>query len=131
MKRLSALYFSFLLLVACATDAVKPQDVISVACLPSDQYLIERCAEAVGDVYSVFQQRALEIVSDPSTPPDVKESIQRLDRELTPAVRTLVQTSNAYVLLRDAQAPAAETKRADLEGQLSAVRPKVQSLPKL
>jgi hypothetical protein len=131
MKRLSVVYFSFLLLVACATDSVKPQDVISVACSPSDAYQIERCAEAVGDVYSVFQQRALEIVSDPSTPADVKESIQRLDRELTPAVRTLVQTSNAYVQLRDAQAPAAADKRVELQTQLSTVQPKVQSLPKL
>lgn len=131
MKHKLSILPLLLILAACATGAVKPQDVISVACKPSDSYLIERCAEAVGDVYSVFQQRALEIVSDPSTPADVKESIQRLDLELSPAVRTLLQTSNAYVLLRDAQAPEAPAKQAELESQLASVRPKVQSLPKL
>jgi hypothetical protein len=131
MKRIAVTYIAFLVLVGCVSGAVKPQDVISVACAPSDLYLIERCSEAVGDVYSIFQKRALEIVSDPATPLDVKESIQRLDRELTPAVRALVQTTNAYVLLRNAHAPAAEDTRAELEGQLATIQPKVQSLPKL
>jgi len=120
-----------LILVGCATGATKPQDVISLACAPSDQYLIERCAEAVGDVYSVFQRRALEVVSDPATPGEVRDAIQKLDRELTPAVRTLVQTSAAYVLLRETQAPAADAKRAELAVQLTSVQPKVQALPKL
>lgn len=120
-----------LMLAACSQLAVKPQDVIAAACTPSDAYLIERCAEAVGDVYSVFQQRAVEIVSDPSTPEDVRESIQKLDRELTPAVRTLIQTSNAYVLLRDAQSVGSDEKRAELAIQLASVRPKVQTLPQL
>lgn len=120
-----------LVMAGCVTGATKPQDVITTACAPSDQYLIERCAEAVGDVYGVFQTRALEIVSDPTTPADIKGTIQELDRELTPAVRTLVQTSAAYVLLREAQAPEAEAKRADLAVQLTSVRPKVQALPKL
>lgn len=118
-------------LQACATSATKPQDVISLACSPSDAYLIERCAEAVGDVYGVFQGRALEIVSDPTVPPDVKSAIQKLDRELTPAVRTLVQTSIAYIQLRAASAPEANAKRAELALQLANVQPKVQTLPKL
>jgi hypothetical protein len=118
------------LLAACATNATKPQDVISLACSPSDAYLIERCAEAVGDVYGVFQTRALEIVSDPVTPADVKLAIQKLDRELTPAVRTLAQTSLAYVQLRAASAPEAAAKRAELALQLAEVQPKVQTLPK-
>jgi len=120
-----------LILAGCVTGATKPQGVISLACAPSDQYLIERCAEAIGDVYSVFQRRALEVVSDPATPGEVRGAIQKLDRELTPAVRTLVQTSAAYVLLREAQAPAADAKRAELAVQLTSVQPKVQALPKL
>lgn len=120
-----------LILVGCATGATKPQDVISIACAPSDQYLIERCAEAVGDVYTVFQQHALEIVSDPTTPEDVRSTLQSLDRELTPAVRSLVQTSLAYVLLRDAQSPGVAAKEAELSEQLANVRPRVQTLPKL
>lgn len=119
------------LMAACTTNATKPQDVISLACAPSDQYVIERCAEAVGDVYSVFQARALEIVSDPAASMDVKKTIQKLDRELTPAVRTLVQTSSAYVQLRDSQSPEAAAKRAELASQIATVRPKVQTLPKL
>lgn len=118
-------------LLGCATGAIKPQDVISVACAPSDAYLIERCTEAVGDVYGVFQERALKIVSDPAAPADVKLAIQKLDRELTPAVRALVQTSLAYVTARDAQSPDAATKRAQLALQLAEVQPKVQTLPKL
>lgn len=118
-------------LQACATNATKPQDVISIACSPSDAYLIERCAEAVGDVYEVFQGRALEIVTDPVTPADVKLAIQKLDRELTPAVRTLLQTSIAYVQLRDLQDPNSAAKRAQLALQLADVQPKVQTLPKL
>lgn len=119
------------MLAGCVTGATKPQDVISLACAPSDQYLIERCAEAVGDVYAVFQARALDVVSDPATPGEVKGAIQKLDRELTPAIRTLVQTSAAYVLLREAQAPEAGAKRAELAVQLTSVQPKVQALPKL
>lgn len=130
MRKLLVLPF-ILILAACATGATKPQDVISLACAPSDQYLIERCAEAVGDVYRVYQTRALEIVSDPATPADVKGAIQKLDLELTPAVRTLIQTSTAYVLLREAQDTAAEAKRAELAVQLASVRPQVQALPKL
>jgi len=120
-----------LILTGCVTGATKPQDVISVACSPSDQYSIERCAEAVGDVYGVFQTRALEVVSDPATPTDIKSTIQKLDAELTPAVRTLVQTSAAYVLLREAQSPEAAAKQVELAVQLTSVRPKVQALPKL
>jgi hypothetical protein len=122
-------------LAACADNpanpTTKPQDVIAVACAPSDQYVIERCAEAVGDVYAVFQRRALEVVSDPALPGDVKRTIQSLDRELTPAVRVLVQTADAYVLLREASDPEAGAKRAELAVQLMTVKPKVQTLPQL
>lgn len=118
-------------LAGCTTNAIKPQDVIAVACSPSDAYLIERCVEAVGDVYGVFQGRALEIVSDPATPADVKLTVQKLDRELTPAVRLLVQTSTAYVQARDAQSPDTAAKRAQLAMQLADVQPRVQTLPKL
>lgn len=128
---LTALAVLALGLQGCTTNATKPQDVISLACSPSDAYLIERCAEAVGDVYSVFQGRALEIVSDPVTPADVKLAIQKLDRELTPAVRTLLQTSLAYVQMRDLQDPNAAAERAKLALQLADVQPKVQTLPKL
>lgn len=131
MRSLFAVLSICAVLSGCVTGATKPQDVIAVACSPSDAYLIERCTEAVGDVYSVFQERALKIVSDPATPADVKLAIQKLDRELTPAVRTLVQTSLAYVTARDAQSPDAATKRAELALRLAEVQPKVQSLPKL
>lgn len=131
MRRIFAVISTCAVLLGCATNATKPQDVISLACSPSDAYLIERCAEAVGDVYGVFQTRALEIVSDPATPADVKQAIQKLDRELTPAVRTLVQTSTAYVQLRTASAPETAAKRAELALQLADVQPKVQTLPKL
>ena len=125
MRKVALLPFLLVLLVGCVTNAPKPQDVISLACSPSDQYLIERCVEAVGDVYSVFQTRALEIVSDPATPADVKLAIQKLDRELTPAVRALVQTSTSYVLLRESQSPEAGARRAELAHQLAIVQPKV------
>jgi hypothetical protein len=119
------------MLQGCTTNAAKPQDVISLACSPSDAYLIERCAEAVGDVYGVFQERALNIVRDPATPSNVKSALQKLDIELTPAVRMLVQTSLAYIHLRDLQDPNAGAKRAELALQLADVQPKVQTLPKL
>lgn len=131
MKLKASIVPLLLILAGCVTGATKPQDVISLACAPSDQYLIERCAEAVGDVYGVFQARALEVVSDPATPGEIKGAIQKLDRELTPAIRMLVQTSAAYVLLREAQAPAADAKRVELAVQLANVQPKVQALPKL
>ncbi len=122
-----------IVLAGCAPnpDRVQPQDVIAVACQPSDAYLIERCAEAVGDVYETYQKRAYEIVSDPATPESVKAPIRRIDAELTPAVRTLVQTANAYVLARNASSTEAAQKRADLDIQLSHVKPRVQTLPKL
>lgn len=131
MRKLAILFPLMFLLTACVTGATKPQDVIAMACAPSDQYLIERCAEAVGDVYTVFQRRALEIVSDPATPEEIKGTLKSLDRELTPAVRTLVQTSAAYVLLREAQSPEAGAKQAELATQLATVQPRVQTLPKL
>jgi outer membrane PBP1 activator LpoA protein len=131
VRKLAILFPLLFLLTACVTGATKPQDVIATACAPSDQYLIERCAEAVGDVYMVFQKRALEIVSDPATPEEVKGTLKSLDRELTPAVRTLVQTSAAYVLLREAQSPDASAKQSELAAQLATVQPRVQTLPKL
>lgn len=131
MRKYAVLPLLLVLLGGCADLATKPQDVIAVACSPSDAYLIERCVEAVGDVYGVFQGRALEVVSDPATPADVKRAIQKIDLELTPAVRALVQTSAAYVLARDAQSPEAAAKRAELALQLADVQPKVQTLPKL
>lgn len=118
------------LLIACSPLATKPQEVISVACAPSDQYQIERCAEAVGDVYASYQQRALEIVTDPATPPNVKDAIKAVDAELTPLVRTLVQTANAYRQLKANQAPPPQIASAEksLRFQLQEVQPKVQSL---
>ena len=114
-----------IVLAGCATGATKPQDIISLACAPSDQYQIERCAEAVGDVYGVFQSRALKTVSEPGTPAEIKNALKKVDKELTPAVRTLVQTSNTYVLLRDAQSPEAVEQRRVLEAQLADVKPRV------
>lgn len=122
-----------LLLAGCQAAQPKPSDVLAKACAPVDQYQIERCAEAVGDVYAVYLERAATIASDPTTPADVRESIKRVDRELTPAVRLLVQAARAYVQLREAQAPPEEVSAAEakLKAQLSDVEPRVRSLPQL
>lgn len=133
---LSALFTTLvvvLALSACSPTQVKPTAVLSIACAPSDQYQVERCAEAVGDVYAVYLARLNYIVRDPETPADVKRQLQRLDRELTPAVRTLVQTAAAFVRLREASGPPEKVAAAQarLRNELAAVEPKVRSLPQL
>lgn len=133
LAALSTTLVVVLALAACAPTQVKPTSVISIACAPGDQYQIERCAEAVGDVYAVYLERVHALVANPATPEKVRAQLQALDRELTPSVRLLVQASAAYVQLREASATPATVSIAEqaLRQQLAAVEPKVRTLPQL
>lgn len=61
MSKLAALMIVALcvaLLPGCSAMTAKPQDVLALACDPSSNPP-ERCAEAIGDVYALYQKQAL------------------------------------------------------------------------
>ena len=126
--RSAILPFLLVLLAGCAT--VKPQDVLQTACAPSDTYVVERCAQAIGDVYETFQKRAHEINTEVGVPADVKARVKAVDASLTPAIVSLLETADALVLAKSAGQPVND-RRAELEAQVQAVLPRVRTLPNL
>lgn len=133
MRHLKSISIALLIctLLGCQTGAVKPQDVLQVACQPTQasMYTPERCAQAIGDVYAVYGRRAHELRADPATPPDVIRAIQRVDAEVTPII---VGVLDAAVALKTAAAGSiTEDRRAELDAKVQAALPLVRTLPNL
>lgn len=129
MKSFLCALIAFLSL-GCAGTNVNPTDVLKIACNPVSAYTPERCAEAIGDVWNVYSRRIHELRTDPGTPADVVRTIQRVDREVTPVVTSVLDAS---IALKQAQATGApiEDRRAALDAQVQAALPLVRSLPQL
>lgn len=89
--------FAVLLISACATP---PQKVLTAACERNEHFLIERCAQSLPEVYEVYQKRILSVVSDPTTPADIKAKLKRLELAATPLFVELARADATYIRIK-------------------------------
>jgi hypothetical protein len=115
------------LLTACATT---PQDVVQIACdRAQPTYALERCAKGIAETWEVYQKRAEEIVIDPSTPLDVRRSIQRAEAVMRPAVVELLKATAAYTRIKQELAAGATEEEKLVIANASLERWVQQTLP--
>lgn len=94
--------------VACSQHAVRPQNVLAVACAATaDGQQIERCAKAIAEVYLVYQRRVADIVLDRTTPPDVKKALQAINAQASGAIHALNEANILYITAKRAAEAAA------------------------
>lgn len=103
-----ALTLGLIGLSACVTT---PVDVVQVACQDLKQNP-ERCAKGIAETWEVYQKRAEEIVTDPKTPVEVKQSIQSTERGSRPIIVGMLNSAALYREMKE-QFTAAGTTDAE------------------
>jgi hypothetical protein len=97
---------SVMLLSACQTT---PASVVEVACKDASK-TPERCAKGIGETWEVYQKRAEELVTDSSTPADLKYSIQRAERATRPVVVEMLRSAAIYTEMKQQLSAGATTE---------------------
>jgi hypothetical protein len=118
------------ILAACKSP---PTNVVQVACDPA-ALVAERCAKGIAETWEVYQKRAEEIVTDPSTPANVKEPIQRAEADTRPAIVEMLKSAAAYKRIKDeiatgsTQEEQLQIANANLEQWVKAALPRIDAL---
>lgn len=120
-----------LVLQACTTT---PVDVIKPACTTASKYQVERCVKAWAETYEVPQKRALELVQNPSTPPEIVKAVKEAEALASRAVIELTRSGAAFVRLRDELAAGTTTEEqvaiatVNLERYIATVDERISAL---
>lgn len=102
---LIAITASLMALSACVTT---PVDVIQVACKDM-KFNPDRCAMGIAETWEVYQKRAEELVTDSSTPVEVKQKIQSTERASRPIIVGLLKSAAEYSDIHDEFSAAGTT----------------------
>ncbi len=128
--------FLALVLMTLAGCVTTPQNVLKVACDRSIQYSTERCAKGIAEVYDVYQRRAEDLVTNLTTPAEVKQAIKTADAAASPVVAAVLGATKEYVIIR-AQLAAGQTSdeklaiaNANLEAWVTQALPLIDNLVK-
>jgi uncharacterized protein YwbE len=103
---LTTFVLPLLMITACVTS---PAKVVEVACADA-QSVPERCAKGIAETWEVYQKRAEDIVTDASTPIEVKQGIQQTERVTRPVVIEMLRSAALYKGMKVQLAAGATTE---------------------
>lgn len=92
-----AVTVSLMALSACVTT---PVDVVQVACQDAKQSPA-RCAKGIAETWEVYQKRAEELVTDPTTPVEAKKAIQRTEARSREVIVGMLNSAAEYKRIED------------------------------